>query len=48
MKNEYGNAAYAKTIADMKVRLRDVRARLDETDEKRPELQAISDRHWSD
>ena len=48
MKNRYGDPAYAKVIAGLKLRLRSVREELGESDKDYPEIQEIIDRHWND
>ena len=46
MHNQYANPEYAKTIADMKLKLKRIRMDLNETDEKYPSIQKIIDSNW--
>jgi hypothetical protein len=46
MHNVVADPAYSKIIADLKVQLKATREALGETDEKRPNIQAIIDAHW--
>ncbi len=46
MHNLYGDAQYKSIIDALKVELRQTRTKLNETDAKYPQIQAIIDRHW--
>jgi arylsulfatase A-like enzyme len=46
--NLYGRPEYDDVVAKLKQRLAKLRAELDETDEKYPEIQKIIDAHWDD
>ncbi len=46
MNNQYNNPAYADIIADLKIRLKNTREELDETDAKYPHIQHIIDEYW--
>ena len=45
MQNQYANPEYAKVVADLKRRLWETRAALNETDRNYPQVQAIIDAH---
>ncbi len=46
--NRYNDPEYKEIIAKMKEQLKAERERLNETDEKYPEIQKIIDKHWND
>jgi uncharacterized sulfatase len=46
--NEYGNPAYQDVVARLKRQLRDVRAELNETDERYPDFRKVIEEHWDD
>ena len=48
MHNRYGDKKYAKVIADLKKKLKKLRADIGETDKKYPRIQRIIDAHWDD
>ncbi len=47
MDNRYDDPAYSKLIADLKVRLEDLRKEVKEDDTKFPHIQAVIDKHWN-
>ena len=46
MHNRYGDPGYSRVIAGLKKRLKQLRSRLDETDDKYPHIQKIIEAHW--
>lgn len=46
MDNRYNEPEYQPIIEEMKVKLKEVRKRLNETDEDYPEIQQVIDEHW--
>ncbi len=46
MHNEYGNAAYADVVAELKAELKRTREALGETDKQYPAIQKIIDENW--
>ncbi len=45
-RNEYDNPKYAETISLLKTQLKQIRDELDESDQARPHIQRVIDKHW--
>ncbi|MDX2432595.1 MAG: DUF4976 domain-containing protein, partial [Bacteroides sp.] len=46
MDNRYADPAYAETIAQLKIRLEELREEIGEIDDQYPEIQAVIDENW--